>query len=84
MSVIENNQKYLDNGDVDDVRDAILNRYHSTIYRHRIKTCVSYPFVRANCISDNPKVITDTNVYSPMVVARWNINKHGYISIRLC
>ena len=84
MSITEHNRQYLENGDVDEVRQAILTRYHESASRYLQKKCISYPYVRANCVNDDPKVITDTNVYSPMVVARWRIDKRGYIAIRLC
>ena len=84
MSITEHNRQYLENGDIDDVREAILARYHETASRYREKKCISYPYVRANCVYDDPKVITDTNVYSPMVVARWRIDKRGYTIIKLC
>ncbi len=84
MSITEHNRQYLENGDVDDVRQAILSRYHERINRYRKNTGISYPYLKANCVYDDPKVITDTNVYSPMVVARWRIDKRGYIIIKLC
>lgn len=66
MSITKHNRQYLENGDVDDVRQAILSRYHERINRYRKNTGISYPYVRANCVNDDPK-----SLRIPMSTGQW-------------
>ena len=84
MSIIEHNKLYFDSGDLDVIREDILSRYHYTIGQYSENTGINFPLVRANCIFDRPNIITDTNAYWPTTVARWSIDRRGYITIKLC
>jgi hypothetical protein len=60
----------------------ILDAYHRACGRHKAKTGVSYPLVRANCVLEDGNIFT-TDVFDPVLVAKWRMDSSGRIRVRL-
>ncbi len=65
------------------LQDDVMSAYHRAIGRHKEKTGESFPLVRSNCVDEDEGTITDTNVWWPVIVARWSQDATGRIRIRL-
>lgn len=62
--------------------DQVLAAYHRAIARHRDRTGVSYPFVRASCVDLERQEVGTTGCF-PEVVATFTWDALDRVRIRL-
>jgi hypothetical protein len=63
-------------------KNTVVSAYHRALAREKAKSGVSWPLVRLDCVQDDG-TITDTNVYSPQIVATWALDSIGRVRVTL-